>query len=173
VPDAEAIALGPRSPYRDGAAAARGLGALRAWAERQGGPAAALAGDASWAPERRFERVFERLGTVAGMGRGRYDLLVVAGALGLADVRAAALQPGEGDDATVAAKRVFGIGDRFIIERRAADLMAAAELPMAALDLALANVGRPPSAPRIAMGATADAADPEARERAAGALGVG
>jgi hypothetical protein len=172
LPEAERIVLGPRSPYRDGAAARRGLAALRTWAERLGGPAAALAGDAAWTPERRFERLYERLGTVAGMGRARYDLLVVAGRLGLADVHAASLQAGDGDDATSAAKRVFGIGDRFVLERRAGELVDAADLPIAAMDLALANVGRPPVGPRIAMGASTDAADPAARDRAASALGV-
>jgi hypothetical protein len=164
--------LGPRSPYGDTAAARRGLASLRSWAERQGGLAGALAGDPAWTPERRFERLFERLGTVSGIGRARYDLLVVLGQLGVADVRATSLHAGDRDDATQAAKRVFGIGDRYLLDRRASELAEAAEAPMAALDLALANLDRPPAAPRITVGASADAADPAARERAASALGV-
>jgi hypothetical protein len=165
-------ALGARSPFADGAAAARGLAALRTWLERAGGPIAALAGDPSWTAERRFARIFERLGTVSGLGRGRYDALEVVGRLGLVEVGADGLHAGDRDDATLAAKRVFGIGDPLLLDRRAAELADAAELPIAALDLALANVGRPAGTPRMAMGASGDAADPEARERAAAALGV-
>jgi hypothetical protein len=164
--------LGPRSPYADAAAAGRGLAALRAWAERGGGLAAALAGDAAWTPERRFERLYERLGTVSGIGRGRYDLLVVLGRLGIADVRATKLAAGDTDDATLAAKRVFGIGDRLLLDRRATDLAVAAELPIEALDLALANLGRPAGTPRMTIGASAGAVDAAARTRAAAALGL-
>src|SRR5690606_19670884 len=106
--------------------------ALHAWLERHGGPAAALDGDPSWTPQRRFERLFERLGTVGGMGRARYDLLVVAGRLGLAEVEAASLLAGDRDDTTIAAKRVFGIGDRLLLDRRAAELAQAADVPVAA-----------------------------------------
>jgi hypothetical protein len=164
--------LGPRSPYGDTASARRGLAALRGWAERHGGLAEALRGDPSWTPERRFERLFERLGTVSGIGRARYDLLVVLGQLGLVDVHATSLHPGDRDDATVAAKRVFGIGDRLLLDRRATELAEAAEVPVAALDLALANFGRPPGAPHMTIGATEGAADEDAAARAAAALGV-
>ncbi|MFN8204284.1 MAG: hypothetical protein U0S48_17135 [Solirubrobacteraceae bacterium] len=171
-PAAEAIRLGPRSPFADGAAAARGLAAVRAWLERQGGPSTALDGDATWTAQRRFDRLYERLGTVAGLGRARYDALAVLGQLGLAAVEAASLHAGDRDDATLAAKRVFGIGDRLLIDRRARDLAEGAGLPIAALDLALANHGRPPGSPRMTIGATAAAADADARELAAAALGV-
>lgn len=172
LPALEGFALGPRSPYPDTAAAVRGLAALRAWIERHGGPAVALSGDAVWSPQRRFERLFERLGTVAGMGRGRYDLLVVAGRLGLVEADAPALLAGDRDDATLAAKRVFGIGDRLLLDRRAAELAEQAELPVAALDLALVNLDRPAGAPRIRLGASEAAADLDAWARAAAALGV-
>ncbi len=172
VPQLDRFALGERSPFSGADAAARGLASLRAWAERQGGPTAAFDGDATWSPERRFERLFERLGTVSGVGRARYDLLVVAGRLGLADVAATSLMAGDRDDATLAAKRVFGIGDRFLLDRRALELAEAAEVPVAALDLALANLGRPPTAPRLTLGAGTSAADAAARERALAALGL-
>jgi hypothetical protein len=172
VPDADALVLGPRAPFADAAAAVRGLAALRAWLERSGGPMAALAGDPSWTPERRFARIFERLGTVSGIGRGRYDALEVVGRLGLVEVSADGLHAGDRDDATLAAKRVFGIGDPLLLDRRALELAEEAELPIAALDLALANVGRPAGTPRMTMGASGDAADEAARESAAAALGL-
>jgi hypothetical protein len=170
--DLDGFAFGPRSPFGDAAQANRSLASLRAWAQRLGGPSAALTGDAGWSPERRFERVFERLGTVAGLGRARYDLLVVTGRLGLADLDAPALLATDNDDTTVAAKRVFGIGDRLLLDRRAQELAAEAEVPVAALDLALANLDRPAGRPRMTIGAGADAADPDAWARAAAALGV-
>lgn len=171
-PALEDVPFGPRSPFRDAGQAERSLRSLRAWAERQGGPAAALIGDAGWTPERRFERLFERLGTVAGLGRARYDLLVVAGRLGLTDVDAPSLLAGDNDDTTVAAKRVFGIGDRLLIDRRALELATEAEVPVAALDLALANLDRPAGRPRMTIGAGGEAADPDAWARAAAALGT-
>jgi len=57
----------------------------------------------------------------------------------------------------VAAKRVFGIGDPFLLERRAADLAEACQVPLEALDLALFNWGRPEDA-RATLGAQAGAA---------------
>jgi hypothetical protein len=175
--DDEALALddfafGPRSPFRDAAQANRSLASLRAWAQRLGGPAAALSGDAAWTPERRFERVYERLGTVSGLGRARYDLLTVAGRLGLTEVEAPTLLAVGTDDTTTAAKRVFGIGDSLLIDRRAHELATEAEAPVAALDLALANLDRPAGHTRMTIGATASAADPDAWARAAAALGV-
>jgi hypothetical protein len=171
-PALDAVAFGPRSPFRDAAQAGRSLAALRAWAERMGGPAAALSGDGAWTPQRRFERVHERLGTVSGLGRARYDLLTVAGRLGLADVDAPSLLAADNDDTTIAAKRVFGIGDRLLLDRRALELATEAEVPVAALDLALANLDRPAGRPRMTIGATASAADPDAWAGAAAALGV-
>jgi hypothetical protein len=47
------------------------------------------------------------------------------------------------DPTTVAAKRVFAIGDAMNLQRRASDLAAAAEVPIEALDLALLNWSRP------------------------------
>jgi len=171
-PALQDVAFGPRSPFRDAAQAQRSLASLRAWAQRSGGPAAALQGDAAWTPQRRFERVHERLGTVSGLGRARYDLLTVAGRLGLADVDAPALLAADNDDTTIAAKRVFGIGDRLLLDRRALELAAEAEVPVAALDLALANLDRPAGRPRMTIGASANAADADAWARAAAALGV-
>ena len=67
------------------------------------------------------------------------------------------------DDVTLAAKRVFGIGDRINLERRARALADAIEAPLQSLDLALANwrasqrmaVGVAPGALDEAVGARA------------------
>jgi hypothetical protein len=60
LPDLEAVATGPRSAHEAGRGTAT-LEAHRAWAHRSGSQLAGLAGEASWTPERRFERAFERL----------------------------------------------------------------------------------------------------------------
>ena len=105
-----------------------------------------------------------------GFDRGaRYDFLVAARAA------RARRRPGRGqlhfgDDATtLAAKRVFGIGDAILLERRAGDLAEEAEVPLEALDLALFNWGQPTGG-RVTMGA--GEASPELRATAAAALDV-
>ena len=163
--------LGPRTtvdPKQPGRTAA----GYRAWAARSGSQAAAFAGEAAWTPERRFSRLFERL-SLPGFGRGgRVEFLVSAGRLGLAEIEPAELRLGTeaSDEATLAAKRVFGIGDAFLLERRATDLAEEAAVPLAALDLALFNFGQP-EARRATMGARADA-DSDAQTRVATALGL-
>lgn len=161
----DGLPRGPRSSHEPG----RGTATLEAygqWIARSGGTqAAAFAGDPSWPPERRFARIFERL-TLPGLGRaGRFELLVTLGRLGLYDLRADSLHPeaarGAEDPATLAAKRVFGIADPLLIDRRAAALAEAAGVPLEALDLALANwagerrasmgfAGEAPAAPAVA-----------------------
>ena len=171
MPSLDGVPLGPRAGAPDPAGIRRGHDAYRGWAERAGGQGAALLGGPGWTPEWRFDRAYERLGTLPGFARpARYDLLVTLGRLGLADVRPDALHFGDGDDASLAARRVFGIADLFLLERRSGDLAEACELPLAALDLALANFGSERG--RITQGASADAADPAAADRAAAALGV-
>jgi len=56
------------------------------------------------------------------------------------------------DPTTVAAKRVFAIGDAMNLQRRAADLAGATGVPIEALDLALLNWSRPED-DRITAGA--------------------
>ena len=147
VPSLTDAGFGPRG-FTDAARAEGALAAYRGWAARGGGQAAALAGEPSWTPERRFDRALERL-ALPGLGRAqRYEFLLAAGALGLAEVRAAALHLLSGDarDPTVvAAKRVFGIGDLLLVARRANDLASACALPHAALDLALVNWAAAPT----------------------------
>lgn len=108
--------------------------AYLAWVERAGTQQAAFEGESFWTPERRFDRVFERL-ALPGFGRGaRYELLVTLGAAGRYEVDAQSPQLVEDDTTTLAAKRLFVSGDRMLLERRARDFMDAAELPIAALD---------------------------------------
>jgi hypothetical protein len=146
----------------------RTLAAYRAWAGRAGSQEAAITGETAWTPQRRFERVFERL-ALPGLDRGaRYDFLVTAGRLGLADVQGATLHFGD-DATTLAAKRVFGIGDPMLLARRASDLAEETGVPLEALDVALFNWGQP-SAGRVTFGVAA--ADADIRAMAADALGL-
>jgi len=168
LPDLGGAARGPRSSH-DPARGGQTLAAYRAWAARHGGQTAAFTGDASWTPQRRFDRLFERL-ALPGFGRaGRYELLVVLGALGLYDLRATLLRV-EDDATTLAAKRVLGIGDRMNLERRAAALAEGLEVEIAALDLALFNWGQPQDE-RATMGSRAQP-DPVLRDRLGAALGL-
>jgi hypothetical protein len=187
--DLDAIALGPRSSHAPG----RGVAALLAyaqWVARGGGSAtrddsaqalasggqrAAFTGDPAWSPQRRFERVYERLALPGLTRAARYDLLVVLGRLGIYALSPDALYLGpvrgmrEEDPATTAAKRVFGIADPHLLERRASALAGAAGMPIEALDLALANWIAPE---RATLGIAADAREPGGRERARAALGL-
>jgi len=145
----DAVARGPRSSHEAGSGT-RTLGAYAQWAERSGGQAAAFTGNDGWTPERRFARLFERL-SLPGFGRAaRYELLVSLGRLGIFELRADSLHLGAGraggtgeDTAALAAKRVFGIGDPLLLDRRAAALAEAAGVPLEALDLALFNWSSP------------------------------
>jgi hypothetical protein len=71
---------------------------------------------------------------------------------------------------TLAAKRVFAIGDRLTLERRARELAAAAEVPIEALDLALENWARSDRITQGFAGASLHGADERAQAGAAGAL---
>ncbi len=164
----EAVA-GPRTAY-EADRGQRTIDAYRAWAQRAGSQEAAVRGDAVWTAERRFARAFERL-ALPGLHRGaRFDLLVTLGRLGVYDLSAGALGFGGNDPVTLAAKRVLGIGDVMLLERRAADLAAACDLPLEALDLGLHNweVGE-----RAGMGMDpATEPDPELLASAQAALGL-
>ena len=137
-PHLDDVVTGPRTAHEPDRGQ-RTIDAYRAWAQRAGSQEAAFTGDAAWTPERRFARVFERL-SLPGLHRGaRFDLLVTLGRLGVYELSAGALGLGGNDPVTLAAKRVLGIGDTMLLERRAADLAAACELPLEALDLGLFN----------------------------------
>ena len=92
---------------------------------------------------------------VGGFGRpGRYELLVSLGRLGVVDARPSTLQLTD-DATTFAAKRVFGIGDKMLLERRARELADAVEVPIEALDLGLFNWAAPERG-RSRMGSRAE-----------------
>jgi hypothetical protein len=172
VSDLEEVPLGPRSSH-DPARGSQTLIAYRRFIEHAGSQEAAFTGEPAWTPQRRFERLFERL-ALPGFGRmGRYDLLITLGRLGLYELRADSLHlvthsPAlASDPAPQAAKRVFGIGDPIHIERRATALAQAMSTPIEALDLALANWS---SEERVTLGFPADTNDAHAVERALTAL---
>jgi hypothetical protein len=168
-PDLDGVELGPRTAH-DPARGARTIEAYRSWVARAGSQATAFTGDAGWTPERRFGRIFERL-ALPGFHRGaRFDLLVTLGQLGVYDLRAGALELKGSNNVTVAAKRAFGIGDPLLLERRAADLAHAAQLPLEALDLGLSNWER---GERATLGLEPDAEpDPDALQSTRAALGL-
>ncbi len=171
-PDLAGLELGPRSSHDPD----RGTATLRAYGQWAGASQAdAFRGDPSWTPERRFERIFERL-AFPGLGRmGRYDLLVTLGRLGLYELRGEDLRLGAGrgaggDDLTRAgAKRVFAIGDPLLLERRAGALAGALEVPVEALDLGLANWQ---AGERATLGVPAETLDEGVLERAGAVLGI-
>ena len=161
-PDAETVAW----------SSGEGAEAYRAWAERAGSQQAAIAGEAYWTPERRFERIFERLGSVGFEREPRFDLLVLLGRLGLYELEAGKLFLVGENETTWAAKRALGIGDALLLERRSADLAAACGVPLAALDLAFHNWGVG-GARRTGRGVSDDLEpDPDVLAATRGALGL-
>jgi len=114
---------------------ARAIAAYRQWAARAGSQAAGFTGESDWSPGRRFARVFERL-ALPGLARApRFELLATLGAAGLYELEPETLQLSAEDDATTqAAKRALLSGDKMLLERRARELAAACDVPLAALD---------------------------------------
>ncbi|HWF24144.1 MAG TPA: hypothetical protein VG275_01755 [Solirubrobacteraceae bacterium] len=168
-PDLADVPLGPRTAH-DPARGTRTLDAYRAWAGRAGSQAAAFGGDPAWSAERRFARAFERLALPSLHRDARFDLLVTLGRVGVYDLRAGSLQFGGENEPTLAAKRALGIGDTLLLERRAAELAAAVELPLEALDLGLYNWGR---GVRCTMGLEPGAEpEPDAVDSVRAALGL-
>ena len=168
VPDLDGVEVGPRGAYEP----ARGSATIDAYmrlAQRSGGQLATFDADHAWTGAQRFERVYERLSLPGLHRRARYDLLVTLGRLGRFELVAPGLLLTEEDAVTLAAKRVFGIGDRMTLERRSRELAGAVEVPVEALDLALENWAR---AERVTQGVRAAAAGGPAHERALAALGA-
>jgi Alpha-glutamyl/putrescinyl thymine pyrophosphorylase clade 3 len=180
VADLEDAPLGPRTSH-DPSRGSETLAAYRRFAEHAGSQERAFSGEPEWTPQRRFERAFERL-ALPGFGRvGRYDLLITLGRLGLYDLRAdslhlAARSPHSTShldgQTLLAAKRIFGIGDLLLLERRAQALAQALSSPIEALDLALWNWSRPTPEERATLGFPTDTVDPHALERAHSALEI-
>lgn len=170
LPALDDVPLGHRSAHDPGRGDAT-LAAYRAWAQRAGSQAAAFAGEAAWTPQRRFARAYERL-ALPGLHRdARFDLLETLGRLGVYELEAGSLALGGSDEVTVAAKRVLAIGDPLLLERRAAELADACEVPLAALDLALWNWSRPVAGARSGLGFAGEP-DAAAFARAGDALGL-
>jgi hypothetical protein len=163
------VATGPRTAH-EAERGQRTIEAYHVWVQRAGSQEAAFTGDRGWAPERRFARVFERL-TLPALHRGaRFDLLATLGQLGVYELSAGALGFGGNDTVTIAAKRILGIGDTMLLERRAAELAAACELPLESLDLGLINWER---GSRSGLGLDAETEpDSDLLETARAALGL-
>jgi Alpha-glutamyl/putrescinyl thymine pyrophosphorylase clade 3 len=187
LPELDGVPLGPRTSH-DPSRGFDTLLAYRQWVARggrasmsaqarlvAGTQAEAFTGDPAWSPERRFERVFERLALPGFARMGRYELLVMLGRLGLYELTPDSLQLAGArglsaeDHTTLAAKRVFGIGDPLVLERRARALAQAIAVPIETLDLALANWQGPP---RATLGCPRETHDHGAFERAGDALGL-
>ncbi|HVF77368.1 MAG TPA: hypothetical protein VNA28_03645 [Solirubrobacteraceae bacterium] len=170
LPKLEGVRGGPRSQLSDPETGEKTVLAYRGWAARAGGQRAAFTGEQTWTPQRRLDRVFERL-SLPGFGRGgRYELLVSLGRLDVVQARPATLRFTD-DATTLAAKRVFGIGDTVLLERRAGALAEAVELPIEALDLALHNWGARATGDRATYGSRAEVDEGE-RDAIAAVLGV-
>jgi hypothetical protein len=172
--DLSGVALGPRTSH-DPARGSRTLDAYRQWTGQAGSQELAFVGDGSWSPQRRFERVLERV-ALPGLARGaRYELLILLGALGVYELEAASLhfsaaRAGDSaDPATLAAKRVFAIGDALLLDRRAATLAEAAAVPVGSLELALANWGL---GERATLGFSSEVCDEQTLARARNALAL-
>jgi hypothetical protein len=170
LPDLSDVATGPRGAHEAGRGTAT-LDAYRAWARRSGTQLAGLSGETSWTPERRFERAFERLSFPGFHRAARMDFLATAGRVGVVDLLPPSLHFQGSGPTTVAAKRVFGIGDPMLLERRARALADAAGVPLESLDVALFNFGAGDD-DRTTMGASPTAADRVDPEPIAAALDV-
>jgi len=168
------VSLGPRSSH-DPARGVATLDAYRNWYRQAGSQALAFTGDPDWSPQRRFERVFERLALPGLTRAARFELLVLLGTLALAPLQADSLhltaaRGAVGEDATaLAAKRLFAIGDPMLLERRARALAEAIPLPLAALELALANWQ---AQERARLGFPEETADEPTLQAARAALGL-
>jgi hypothetical protein len=171
--DLSQLQLGPRTSHEP-PRGTQTLEAYRRMAHNAGSQQSAFSGEPSWSPQRRFQRIFERL-ALPGFGRsGRYELLVTLGELGLYELRAEELyliSAGRSDDDQTAlgAKRIFGIGDAANLERRVLGLAQEIGIAVGALDLALANWA---TGERATLGFAPDTCDPDALRSAEMALGL-
>ncbi|HEX4466217.1 MAG TPA: hypothetical protein VH025_03445 [Solirubrobacteraceae bacterium] len=172
--DLTGVELGPRTSH-DPARGSRTLDAYRQWTAQAGSQQLAFGGDASWTAQRRFQRLFERVALPGLTRAARYELLMLLGALGAYELQAdslhfsAARSGGAEEPATLAAKRVFAIGDPLLLDRRAGALAAAIAAPVGSLELALANWG---VGERATLGFPAQAPDAQTMARARDALGL-
>jgi hypothetical protein len=173
VPSLDGVLAGPRTSFDPKRGTAAFL-AYRSWAARGGGQVASLQGDEAWSPENRYDRDFERL-SLPGFGRpGRVEFLVTVDALGFVDLDPWTLHLSSAtpmDPVALAAKRILGIGDPVLLQRRQRELAHAAGVPVGSLELALFNWAAPTPDARVTAGSRA-VADPDERARIAAALGL-
>jgi hypothetical protein len=170
LPELFGASPGPRGSAEPGGEGATALEAYVRFAQRAGSQELAFTGDAGWPPQQRFARIYERLVLPGLHRRARYDLLVTLGRLGRYPLAAPGLLLTEDDQVTLAAKRVFAIGDRLTLERRARELAGAAGVAIEALDLALENWARSDRITQGFAGADLHGADELASAGAAAAL---
>jgi Alpha-glutamyl/putrescinyl thymine pyrophosphorylase clade 3 len=180
LPDLDDVPLGPRTSH-DPSRGDETLIAYRRFVEHAGSQERAFDGEPEWTPKRRFERAFERL-ALPGFGRiGRFDFLIALGRLGLYEMRADSLHltavaprssSASADPTMLAAKRIFGIADPLLLERRAHTLADALGAPIEALDLALWNWTRLATEERATLGLPHGTVDARTLERAHAALEV-
>src|SRR4051794_22657031 len=92
-----------------GADAERTIAAYRAWAARAGSQEAAVAGENSWTPQRRFARTFDRLALPGFSRAARFEFLLTLGAAAIQEVEADGLHVAVAHDdvTTLAAKRAL------------------------------------------------------------------
>lgn len=167
LPALDGVATGPRTAH-DPTRRTQTLEAYRAWSIRAGSQADAFTGEDAWTSERRFERVFERIALPGLHREARFELLVLLGRLGVFDLNAGTLKFGGDNETTVAAKRALGIGDPLLLDRRAAELARACDVPLEALDLTLYNWG---VGERVTAGASCEP-DADVLDRARSALSL-
>jgi hypothetical protein len=173
IPVLDGAQVGPRT----GLDAKRGTAALtayRAWAERGGGQIPALAGEESWTLQHRFDRAFERL-AFPGFGRPqRMELLVINHHLGLVQLDPWTMHLSSAtpmDPVALSAKRILGIGDPVLLQRRQRELAHGVGIPVETLDLAFYNWAAPADAERYVAGSDA-VVDEAERDTIATALGL-
>lgn len=95
--------------------------------------------EASWTPQKRFARLFDRLRIPGFTREQRFEFLVTLAASGQIDAEADQLffDVKATDATTLAAKRALSSGDAMLLERRAKELAEGAGVPVAALDFGL------------------------------------
>jgi hypothetical protein len=172
-PSLDGAVFGPRTGH-DAKRGDAAFTAYRAWAERGGGQIPALAGEETWTLQHRYDRGFERLG-LPGFGRpARMELLVVDHRLGLVDLDPWTLHLSSAtpmDPVSLAAKRILGIGDPVLLQRRQRELAHGVGVPVETLDLAFYNWSLPVDEERYVSGSDATVDEAE-RDGIATALGL-
>jgi hypothetical protein len=172
-PSLDGAVFGPRSGF-DAKRGGEVFTAYRAWAGRGGGQIPALAGEETWTLQHRYDRAFERL-ALPGFGRpARMELLIADHRLGLVDLDPWTMHLSSAtpmDPVALAAKRILGIGDPVLLQRRQRELAHGVGVPVETLDLAFYNWSLPVDEERYVSGSDATVNEAE-RDGIATALGL-